>query len=231
MLTIQSVSRLECPVSPFYWAFAEQRRHEIAAHFEAVRARNPSVWNGRVLLCRSPRIEGDCLRADYFETDFASFLAWRDFGYPDKTVFNGFGTSAPRSADGAFIVGRMSDRTVNGGRVYFPAGTPEPGDVTGGHLDLDASIAREVREETGLSASDYDVAPGWIVIRVRQAIACYRLLNVKFETRMLCARIAAYIDSQPEPELSAVLPVASASDFSPQMPDFVIAFLERAFAR
>ena len=40
---------------------------------------------------RNPVFDGDRFSADYFETDFASFLAWRDWGFPDKNVFNGFG--------------------------------------------------------------------------------------------------------------------------------------------
>lgn len=229
-MRIQTVSRLDLPVKPFRWAFADERRDEIVAHFEKVRAQKPAVWNGRILLCRNPRIEQDCFHADYFETDFASFLAWRDFGFPDREVFNGFGMSAPRASDGAFILGRMADHTANAGRVYFPAGTPDPDDVAGGHLDLDASIAREVEEEIGLTSDDYSMQARWTVIGVRQAIACYRVLDVKFTAETACARAADYLAGQSEPELSGVMAVRSAADFSPQMPDFVTAFLERAFA-
>jgi hypothetical protein len=34
-------------------------------------------WSGRVLLARNPDFTGDRFGADYFEADFASFLAWR----------------------------------------------------------------------------------------------------------------------------------------------------------
>ncbi len=229
-MRIHTVSRLDLPLKPFRWAFAEERRDEIMAHFEGVRARKPAVWNGRILLCCNPRIANDCFHADYFETDFASFLAWRDFGFPDKDVFNAFGMSAPRASDGAFILGRMGDQTANAGRVYFPAGTPDPSDVVGDYLDLDASIVREVEEEVGLTPGDYAIAPGWTIVSVRQAIACYRVLVATQPAKALCGRIAEYLASQHEPELSAVMPVRSAADFSPQMPDFVTAFLERAFA-
>ena len=80
------------------------------------------MWNGRVLLGRNPVFAGERFSASYFETDFASFLAWRDWGFPDKDVFNGFGMGALRCADGAFVLGEMGQHTANAGRIYFPVG-------------------------------------------------------------------------------------------------------------
>ena len=98
-----------------------------------------------------PVFTGDRLRASYFETDFASFLAWRDWGFPDRDVFNGFGMGALRCSDGAFLLGEMADHTANAGRIYFPAGTPDLDDVKLGAVDIAGSIAREIEEETGLT--------------------------------------------------------------------------------
>ena len=64
--------------------------------------------------------------ASYFETDFAAFLAWRDWGFPDESVFNGFGMGALRCTDGAYVLGEMGAHTANAGRIYFPSGTPDP---------------------------------------------------------------------------------------------------------
>ena len=61
----------------------------------------------------------------YFETDYADFVAWRDFGHPGEPVENCFSMAALRSADGAFLLGEMAAHTVNAGRIYFPAGTPD----------------------------------------------------------------------------------------------------------
>ena len=62
--------------------FARERRAEIDAHFEKLRQEKPAMWNGRVLLMHSFEVAESALRGDYFETDFASFVAWRDFGFP-----------------------------------------------------------------------------------------------------------------------------------------------------
>ena len=52
--------------------------------------------------------DGGQLSTSYFQTDLASFLVWRDRGFSDKNVFNGFGMSALLGNDGAFVLGEMA---------------------------------------------------------------------------------------------------------------------------
>lgn len=228
MARLHRVTKLDLTVSDGPWAFTEQRRAEIDAHFAKVREAKPAVWNGRILLCRNPRAEGDVYRADYFETDFASFLAWRDWGFPDTTAFNCFGAGALRSADGAFVLGRMSAHTVNGGRIYFPAGTPDPSDVAGGRLDLGASVAREVEEEVGLKPADYEASASWAIVETGQVVACFRPLTSPLAATALQRRIETFLQSEATPELSGVKLVRGLADLDSAMPAFVTAFLEDA---
>jgi len=228
MVQIRRVQQLDLSLTPVPWAFAEQRRAEIEAHFAKVREAKPAVWNGRVLMCRNPRAESDVYRADYFETDFASFLAWRDWGFPDKSVFNGFGAGALRSADGAFVLGRMNAHTANAGRIYFPAGTPDPNDVVGGRVDLAASVVREVEEEIGLQPADYRTSDDWTIVESGQTVACFRLLASPLAAPELCERIETFLRSETAPELSGLKLVRSVADFDPAMPAFVTAFLDSA---
>src|SRR6185503_6454716 len=114
-----------------------------------------------ILLARNPTFIADCFRAQYFETDFASFLAWRDWGFPDATVFNGFGMGALRGCDGGFVLGEMAAHTANAGKIYFPSGTPDLNDLKSGRVDIEGSVTREVAEETGLTGSDYRPAAYW----------------------------------------------------------------------
>src|SRR5665647_2274086 len=153
MVSVYSVSRLDLSIVQQPWTFADDRRKDIDAHFAAQLALKPTLFNGRVFLLRRPVFDAQSFSADYFETDFASFLAWRDWGFQDKEVFNGFGGGALRSVDGYFLLGRMAEHTANAGRVYFPAGTPDLNDIVGNKVDLDVSIGREVEEEVGLTPS------------------------------------------------------------------------------
>src|ERR1700742_4363166 len=160
-LTIHRVSTLDLAVRPVVWPFAEERRAEIAEHFAEQQRVRPKIWNGRVLLGRDAVFTDGHLTATYFETDFASFLAWRDWGFPDPDVFNGFGMGALRASDGAFVMGEMAGHTAHAGRIYFPAGTPDLDDINDGTVDIPGSVAREAEEETGLAPTEYRAAPDW----------------------------------------------------------------------
>lgn len=228
---IHRVTTLDLAVEPFAWPFAEARRDEIAAYFAERQREKPALWNGRVLLGRKPVFSGDRLSASYFETDFASFLAWRDWGFPDPAVFNGFGMGALRCADGAFLLGEMGQHTANPGRIYFPSGTPDLNDVRDGMLDIPGSVVRELEEETGLAPGEYDSHPDWHCIYTGPAVAMIRILQVNMPGEALRERIMANLASQREPELAAIHVVRNARDLSPAMPRFVTTFLEQQFAQ
>jgi hypothetical protein len=117
---IHRVTTLDLAFEPWPWPFADQRRAEIDAHF-AVKQREKPIWNGRVLLGRDPVFAGERFNASYFEADFASFLAWRDWGFPDAAIFNGFGMGALRCSDGAFVLGEMGQHTSNAADYHASA--------------------------------------------------------------------------------------------------------------
>ena len=208
-----------------------ERRADIDAHFAIKQAEKPKIWNGRILLARNPVFTGDRFSACYFEADFASFLAWRDWGFPDADVFNGFGMGALRCSDGAFVLGEMGHHTSNAGRIYFPSGTPDLDDIRGGAVDISGSVAREVEEETGLSAADYRAGAHWDCVVSGAVIAMIRILNVDLTGEELRARIEANLARQHQPELAAIHLVRGASDLTAAMPRFVTAFVEKQFAK
>ncbi|MBI5263229.1 MAG: NUDIX hydrolase [Bradyrhizobium sp.] len=227
---IHRVTTLDLVVHPFAWPFAQQRRAEIDAHFAARQRERPKLWNGRVLLGRDARFSGGRLAASFFETDFASFLAWRDWGFPDHSVFNGFGMGALRASDGAFVLGEMGEHTANAGRVYFPSGTPDLDDINGDVLDIPGSVARELEEETGLTPADYRCDPHWHCVVTGPAIAMIRILDADMPGEAVRSRIEANLKQQVHPELAAIHLVRDSSDFRPSMPRFVTAFLEQQLA-
>jgi hypothetical protein len=227
---IHRVAALDLSVKPWSWPFAEVRRAEIDAHFAEEQRERPNLWNGRVLLGRNPAFADGHFSADYFETDFASFLAWRDWGFPDDGVFNGFGMGALLSNDGAFALGEMGQHTSNAGRIYFPSGTPDLDDVRGETLDIEGSIAREVEEETGLKPADYRAEPHWDCVFTGVALAAMQILHVDMSGEALRARIEANLARQSEPELAGIHLVRGPSDLTAAMPRFVTAYLERQFS-
>ena len=227
---IRRVSVLDLVVEPWTWPFAEARRVEIAAHFADKQREKPAMWNGRVLLGRNPVFAEDRFSASYFETDFASFLAWRDWGFPDSSVFNGFGMGALRCADGAFVLGEMGQHTSNAGRIYFPSGTPDLDDIRDGAVDISGSVTRELEEETGLAPGEYASEPHWYCVCTGAAVALIRLLRIDMPGEALRGRIEANLAAQRQPELCAIHLVRDARDLTPAMPRFVAAFLEAQFA-
>lgn len=227
---IHRVTTLEFAVRPIVWPFAEERRAEIAAHFAELQRERPKIWNGRVLLGRDPVFTGGHFAATYFETDFASFLAWRDWGFPDPAVFNGFGMGALRGSDGAFVMGEMAQHTSTAGRIYFPSGTPDLDDVKDGMLDIPGSVVREIAEETGLTTADYVAEQDWHCVVSGPAIAMMQILNLDVPGEAARARIEANLAREAEPELSAIHLVRGMSDLTPSMPRFVTAFIAQQFA-
>ncbi|RXH38300.1 NUDIX hydrolase [Bradyrhizobium zhanjiangense] len=227
---IHRVATLDLAVRPIVWPFAEERRAEIAAHFAEMQRERPKIWNGRVLLGRDAVFTDGHLAATYFETDFASFLAWRDWGFPDPAVFNGFGMGALRTSDGAFVMGEMAQHTANAGRIYFPSGTPDLDDIRAGALDIPGSVVREIAEETGLTVADYAAEADWHCVVSGRAIAMIQVLNLDMPGEVARSRIEANLAREVEPELSAIHLVRGMDDLTPTMPRFVTAFIAQQFA-
>jgi len=225
-LVIHRVTTLDLAVEAWPWPFARERRAEIDAHFALQLREKPAMWNGRVLLGRNPVFSGERLSASYFETDFASFLAWRDWGFPDKGVFNGFGMGGLLCVDGAFVLGEMGPHTANAGRIYFPSGTPDLDDVRDGAVDISGSVARELEEETGLAPADYRGEAHWHCVFTGPAVAMIKVLRVDMPGDALRARIVGNLALQQSPELSDIHLVRGTADLTSAMPDFVAAFIE-----
>ena len=224
------IARLELAFAPQPWGFAVARRAEINAYFAELRRQKPAIWNGRVLLLHHQVVGDGIFRGAYLETDFASFTAWRHWGRPQTGVRDCFGAAAVLSADGAFLLGVMGAHTVNAGWIYFPCGTPDPNDIFDGKVDLDASVARELKEETGCDMSEFTVDPGWTTVVDGALIMQVKLLRSRESAEALRTRMLAHLAQEVQPELADIRIVRGAADFDPAMPRFVTAYLEHYFA-
>jgi hypothetical protein len=219
------IERLDMTFAPRPWAFAEQRRREIDAHFAARQQKNPALWNGRVLMLHDHLIDGAVFRGTFIEVDYASFLSWRDWGRPEAGVKDCFAQGALRSADGAFLLGVMAPHTAHAGQIYFPSGTPDRSDIVGATVDLEGSVWREMREETGLTSADVTAEHGWRTVLAGQRLAHIKVLQARETADALRARIRNTLSRQHQPELSDIRVVRGPADFDPMMQDFVIAFM------
>jgi 8-oxo-dGTP pyrophosphatase MutT (NUDIX family) len=220
-----AIERLELGLTSHAWPFSQARRGEIDAHFAALRQSKPDLWNGRVLLLKDAAVGGGVLRGTFFETGFADFMAWRDWGFPDASVVNCFAMGALRGSDGAYLLGVMSQFTANAGRIYFPAGTPDPGDISGDTVDLLGSVLRELAEETGLDTQEFSAAQGWTAIVAGPRIAPMKAIEANRPAEDLRQDVLRHIAGEARPELADVRIIRSADDFDPAMPEFVTAYL------
>jgi 8-oxo-dGTP pyrophosphatase MutT (NUDIX family) len=194
------------------WPFAEQRRDQIRAHWGQCVKKNPALWNGKLMLSNSLKVSGDCLSAQALEIDYASYTAWRDWGYPDKTHFNIFGSALIRSCEGYLIFGRMAAHTAGAGLTYPPAGALEVADGNEeGGLDVFASALRELGEETGLDikgARRGEDFAAWC----GQMISVTRVFDFNLGAAALVDAITGFIATQDQPELSEVVVLRSMQD-------------------
>jgi 8-oxo-dGTP pyrophosphatase MutT (NUDIX family) len=229
-VTVIHLDRLEFTFAPKLWAFATERRAEIDAHFAALQRERPTLWNGRVLVMHHRAIANGVLNGSYLETDYASFAAWCDWGRPPAGAYDCFATAAIKSADGAFLLGVMGAHTLNAGRIYFPCGTPDRSDIVNGKVDLDFSVRRELKEETGFDISEFTVEPGWTTVIDGALIANFKVLRSGENAETLRTRIQRYIAGEQQPEFVDIRIVRGPADIVPAMPRFVTAFLAQRLA-
>jgi 8-oxo-dGTP pyrophosphatase MutT (NUDIX family) len=224
-LPVVALERLDMRYAPRPWPFATERRDAIDRHFAMLRRKTPALWNGRVLLLGEHAIEGSVLRGSFFETDFASFIAWRDWDCPDRSVANCFALGALRGSDGGFLLGVMGQHTVNAGKIYFPAGTPDPNDVVGDRVDFVGNIRREVAEETGLDPDDLAAQAGWYAVLAGARIALLKITQARDSAEALRSRILDHLAREREPELADIRIARGPADLDPMMPPFITTFL------
>jgi 8-oxo-dGTP pyrophosphatase MutT (NUDIX family) len=200
---VQRVAACRLQVSNKRWTFAEQNEHPIAEHWQERSSRQPAFFNGKVLVMEPPRIEGGKLSSQLLETDFASYLYWRDLGFPETGVRDGFGSALIRARDGEVLLARQRPGHVNGRLLYMPGGFIDRRDVNGdGTVDIDASVAREIDEETGLEVTEFTRRPGYLVTRLGAQVSIAVELVSPLAADELRALLISNISRQSEPELS-----------------------------
>jgi 8-oxo-dGTP pyrophosphatase MutT (NUDIX family) len=217
-LTPIPITSLDLRLRPGAWAFADAERTRIADHWRKLSDDNPKIWNGDVLICTHVELRDGGLKASFLKTDYASFVAWRDWGWPDKTVCNLFGSAAVVSADKAVLYGRMAGHTLNAGKVYPPGGSLEMMDVMAdGRVDVMGSITRELEEETGLKAADAERGE-LLAIFDEHRVSVAQVFRFTDTAQALAARVRRYLRTAHEDELSDIEIITRTSHLDSTMP-------------
>jgi 8-oxo-dGTP pyrophosphatase MutT (NUDIX family) len=185
------------------WDFAERHRDEIGAHWKKRVSERPRFFNGTIHVLSAYELSPDGrLSARFLRTDFASFLYWRETGWRDPSVMDCFGTALVLSADGRLLLGQQRSGNLNDAAIYPPSGFIDPADIGADRaIDIDASVMREVHEETGLDGRDLAPTGTYVVCKVGPVLSIGVPLRASLGSAALDERIARHIAADPESEL------------------------------
>lgn len=211
------ISDVDIRLTPGQWLVPDDLRARAPQHWAVQVARNPHLWDGRILgvLAQEQqggvRIEDGVLRADAREDAYSVFLTWRDEGLQQIAMHNLFGSALILSSDGALILGIMGEDTANAGKIYPPGGSLEPRDVRNGKVDVLGCIALELAEETGLPIDEAEQG-GLLAIFDGPRISVGQILRFAQTSDALVARIRADLEVQEHRELADVIAVRSGGE-------------------
>lgn len=194
------------------WDWAAHNRNSIAAHWHKARIERPKLFDGTLYLMDNFSLAEGVLSGALFAVDFKSFLYWKDEGFPECGVHDAFGSSVIRSAEGFVLLGRQSEGNLNAGLAYPPSGMIDEEDVRGTEIDIDASIARELAEETGLEAHTLHRVPGFIIMSQPPLLPIAVEWRSPLPAEDLRERMLAHVRREAEPELEDVVIVRSPAD-------------------
>jgi 8-oxo-dGTP pyrophosphatase MutT (NUDIX family) len=222
-LTPVVITALDLRLHSGSWSFAEAEKSRIAEHWRKLADANPRIWNGDVLICAGAEVANSVLTGRFIKTDYASFVAWRDWGWPDKTVCNVFGSAIVHTADNALLYGRMASHTLNAGKIYPPGGSLEMKDVaTDGRVDVMGSLIRELMEETGLDAADAERGE-LLAVFDGPRLSVAQVFRFAQPAEVLAEEVRRYLHDGHEDELSDIEIVRASSQFDSTMPAYAVA--------
>lgn len=189
---------------------------------------SPRLHDGEVVLgtelsVAHGRLSGACRMIRY--AGLLHFLENPDTGLPQDPYRHLFAWPALISADGRAVMGRMAAHTANAGRIYFPAGSLEASDFVGGLADIDANMAREVREETGLDLGAARPDPGYLLLPAGRLALVIRIFRFEKSAADLAGAAREFLAARHDDELDAIL------DFAPGETDPAMTPLARRFMR
>lgn len=194
------------------WPFAEVHAAEIDAFWQRKTAENGTLFNGRIFMLSSYRIDAGQFIGRLAPVEFKAFLFWKERGCPDRSIFDVFGSALIRADDGAILLGRQKSG-INAGLVYLPGGFIDQRDVDeAGEVDISASVLREVEEETGLGRRQLGVRDGFLVTMIGSQISIALDLVADGDAETVQRQIREVLATEAEPELDEIVSVRNWAD-------------------
>lgn len=204
------VDQCTLSIEDWTWPLAQRHDAEIERAWQRQRRQVSGLFNGAVYLFKDYALNAGRLDGTMFRTDFKSLLYWRALPFAaSDSVREASGASLIRSAEGYLLFGRQAPGQLNAGLLYPPSGVIDADDVAGDRIDIDASILRELGEETGLSAASFERVPGYVVALVGVHVAIGVEWRSSLPAAELRERILAFLASAPAPELEDIVIVRS----------------------
>ncbi len=220
----EAVVRVSPAVHPLY----AHKRVEIDANWQLEVERNPKLYNGQLIFLRERALEEGRVLATGHCVPYSTHLWWRR--QADRTGgFHVFSWAVPLSSDGALIAIRMGPSTANPGWVYCAAGSLEPVDIIDGQVDLEANMARELREETGLDLSAAKADVGAWGAFINNTLMMARFYHFPWTADEIIARVRTHMIHDHEQEIDDVIAIRSADPSAHRYAPFMLPLLEMTF--
>lgn len=205
MSPIKQLATVSLTVAPERWTFESKNHSRIEKFWERASGENPTLHNGQVYMLTQWSLKSDRLEGMVQPASYASFLYWRERGYPETGARNCFGSSILQSREGHVLFGRMAPRTATAGLVYPVGGSFGDEDVREGMLHVDTNIERELLEETGLRPQQARREGGYIGVEEGPRISLAARFVFDCTSSDLRQRIQNHLDMCDDPELDEIV--------------------------
>lgn len=209
--TIVPVDRVDVRLDPRPHPFETANRPAIEENWRRETAVNPALFDGQVVLLSSLAYAGGSLAGRCHAIRYSTFLHWRRHRETAPGE-HAFAHAMLVSRDGALVAVRMGGHTANAGRVYFAAGSFEPVDFPDGSVDLHGNMAREVREETGLSIDAVPREDGFHFISMPNGTVIFRRYFVDAAADDIAEAIRAFVAGETDPEIDGPVVIRGRDD-------------------
>jgi len=188
----------------------------IAANWRAEITAKPALFDGKVVLFSSLTYRDGKLAGRCHTVSYSTFLYWRA-QRGARIGEHVYAHAALVSADNRLVAVRMADHTANAGQVYFAAGSFDPDDFRGGHLDIEANMAREVSEETGLDLAAMRPEPLMHGYSIPSGTVLLRRFRADETADRLAERIAAHIAREGHSEITEPVLLGAGDEAHPAL--------------